>query len=53
MWSQHKAKEGDTLTSIAKQYKNKDPIEILKHAGNSKIAARLKRGEALRTGGLV
>ncbi|MEX0282630.1 MAG: hypothetical protein AB3N13_15720 [Arenibacterium sp.] len=53
MWIQHKAKEGDTLDSIAKQYKNKDPKAILQYPGNSKVAARLKKGEELSKGEVV
>lgn len=53
MWIQHKAKDGDTLDKIAKQYKNKDPNAILQYAKNKKFAKTLKAGGALKKGQVV
>lgn len=53
MWIAHKAKEGDTLDSIAKLYKNKDPKAILKYHMNKKITKRLEKGEAMKRGEVV
>ncbi|MFC4671093.1 hypothetical protein ACFO5X_21265 [Seohaeicola nanhaiensis] len=53
MWISIKAQDGDTLDTIAKRYKNRDPKAILQYDGNKKIAARLKKGEALAKGETV
>ena len=53
IWIAIKAAEGDTLTSIAKTYKNKDAQAILKYPGNKKIATQLKKGESLAKGTMV
>jgi hypothetical protein len=53
VWKTHKCKEGDTLKSIAAQYKNKDPKAILNYPGNAKIAVDLKNDRPLKKGTLV
>jgi hypothetical protein len=53
MWIAHKAKEGDTLESIAKAYKNKDSKAILQYHRNKKVSKRLQKGEALKKGEVV
>ncbi|MAY43814.1 MAG: hypothetical protein CML65_00995 [Rhodobacteraceae bacterium] len=53
IWIAHKAKDGDTLDSIAKLYKNKDPKAILLYHMNKKVAPRLKKGEAMKKGDVV
>ena len=53
MWIQHKARDGDTLASILKQYKIKDPALILKNPQNKRVAARLKKGQPLKAGEIV
>lgn len=53
MWIKHKVKDGDTLHSIARQYKNKDPRAILDYAENKTLYKRLKDNQKLRKGDIV
>ncbi|MDP5218733.1 hypothetical protein Q5Y75_16005 [Ruegeria sp. 2205SS24-7] len=51
MWIKYKAKEGDTLQSIVKQFRIKDPDTILKHPKNRKCLPLLKKKGATLTKG--
>ena len=53
MWIKHKVKDGDTLDSIAKQYKNKDSRAILDYPENKTLYKRLKEQQKLRKGDVV
>ncbi|MFA3918741.1 hypothetical protein [Ruegeria hyattellae] len=53
MWVKHKANESDTLQSVTKQYKIKDPNAVLKHPQNRKVLPLLKKGSALKKGTVV
>ncbi len=53
MYIQYKAKDGDTLDTIVKKHKIKDPHTVIKHPKNAKIADKLKKRQPLKKDTIV
>lgn len=53
LWIQYKAKGGETLQSLVKQFRIKDPKVLTSYPGNKRIAKTLMSKKALNKGDIV